>query len=370
MRTRRLAAVGLAALALGFGAAAGPGAVTAAAHAAAGSGAGTGEACGAFPGARQLAGADGVVPAAWSGGGLVVPACGPVPDNGGTAPPVHPYPGALWTAGYQCVEFSERYLYQRYGVTMDVATNGDQVAANYAAKYAGLFLIVRNGTPHHAPAAGDVLSLSAAPGFDSANGGHSVVVQTSSVDPAGDGSVTVVEENADATGVAVLPVRGWRVLDRGFRYVEWLTTAGLVVTSPHPPAVLAGEPYSFALTATGGRPPYRWRVTSGALPAGLALSAGGTLSGTVSAGTDAGPQSGRPPAPGTVTVAVTDARGATATAAIALPLGGPRGSPADRAPDGGAPADRTQGRRGPASQALADRVLAGTPRMRWPAAGR
>jgi hypothetical protein len=29
---------------------------------------------------------------------------------------------------------------------------------------------------------------------------------------------------------------------------------------------------SFALAATDGRPPYRWRVTSGALPAGLSLS--------------------------------------------------------------------------------------------------
>jgi CHAP domain/Putative Ig domain len=360
-RSRRLAAAGLTALALGFGAAAGPGAVTAA-SAAAGSGAGAAEGCGAFPGARQLPGADGVVPAAWSGGGLVVPACGPVPGNGGTARPVHPYPEALWTAGYQCVEFTERYLYQRYGVTMDVATNGDQVAAHYAAGYAGLFMVIRNGTPHRAPAAGDVLSLSAAPGFDSASGGHSAVVQASSVNQDGDGSLTVVEENADASGVAVLQVSGWRVLAPGFRYAEWLTTAGLAVTSPHPPAVLAGVPYSFALTATGGRPPYRWRVVAGPLPAGLALSATGMLSGTASAGTastataSAGPGgetgAGRlpAPAPASVTVAVTDTRGATATAAIALPLPGPRGSPVDRG--------------------LADRVLAGTPRMTWPAAGR
>src|SRR6185312_13018333 len=372
MRSRRLAAIGLATLALGLGAAAGPGAVTAA-YAAAGSGAeaGVGAACGAFPGARQLPGADGVVPAAWSGGGLVVPACGPIPEEGGTARPVHPYPGALWTAGYQCVEFSERYLYQRYGVTMDVATNGDQVAANYAAKYPGLFMIIRNGTPHRAPAAGDVLSLSAAPGFDSANGGHSVVVQASSVGLAGDGSVTVVEENADASGVAVLPVRGWRVLDPGFRYAEWLTTAGLVVTSPHPPAVLAGEPYSFALTATGGRPPYRWRVTVGVLPAGLALSAAGRLSGTVSTRTinTARGSTARGSA-GTVTVGVTDTRGANTTAAIALPLPRPPDTSVVRAPDRDASADHMPADRSPAHRALVDRVLAGTPRMTWPAAGR
>ena len=171
----------------------------------------------------------------------MVPACGPAPGNGGAAAPVYAYPGALWTAGYQCVELSERYLYDRYGVTMGIATNGDQVAAHYAAGYQGLFMVIRNGTPHRAPAAGDVLSLSTAPRFDSASGGHTAVVQSSSVNAAGDGTVTVVEENADAAGVAVLLVSGWRVRYPGFRYVEWLTTAGLTVTSPHPPPAQAGQ---------------------------------------------------------------------------------------------------------------------------------
>jgi len=190
-----------------------------------GAGSGQGGPCRAFAGARQLPGADGVTPAAWSGGGLVVPACGPTPGAGDTAAPVYAYRGALWTAGYQCVEFSERYLYDRFGVTMNVVTNGDQVAAHYAANYAGLFLVVRNGTPHRAPAAGDVLSLSTAPGFDSASGGHTAVVQSSSVNAAGNGTVTVVEENAAASGVAVLPVAGWTVRYQGFRYIEWLAAA-------------------------------------------------------------------------------------------------------------------------------------------------
>jgi hypothetical protein len=273
-------------------------------------GPGAGGSCGGFAGARQLAGGDGVAPAAWSGGGLVVPACGPVP-GGGPAAAVYPYPGALWTAGYQCVELSERYLYERYGVTMGIATNGDQVVAHYAAGYPGLFMVVRNGTPRRPPTAGDVLSLSAAPGFDSASGGHTAVVQSSSVDAAGDGTVTVVEENAAAGGVAVLPVNGWSVRYPGFRYVEWLTTAGLTVTSPHPPPPRAGRRYFFALTATGGAPPYRWSAPAGALPPGLALSPTGVLAGTVTA---------RPawPAPASVPVAVTDARGATATAALSL----------------------------------------------------
>jgi hypothetical protein len=205
-----------------------------------GGGAGTlagppGAPCGAFPGAYQLGGADGTVPAAWSGDGLVVPACGPVPGDGGSAAPVYPYPGALWTAGYQCVEFSERYLYDRYGVTMGIVTNGDQVAAHYAAGFPGLFILTRNGTPYRAPSAGDVLSLSTAPGFDSASGGHSAVVQSSSVNAGGNGTVTVVEENAAGNGVAVLAVSGWTVRYPGFPYIEWLSAAaGRRPESPRP----------------------------------------------------------------------------------------------------------------------------------------
>ncbi len=182
-------------------------------------------------------------------------------------------------------------------------------------------MVVRNGTPHRAPAAGDVLSLSTAPRFDSASGGHTAVVQSSSVNAAGNGTVTVVEENADAAGVAVLLVSGWPVRYPGFRYVEWLTTAGLTVTSPHPPQAQAGQRYSFALTATGGRPPYRWRAAPGTLPAGLALSPAGTLAGTVAGGPPARAgepddgQSGR----WVVMVTVTDARGASASAALSLP---------------------------------------------------
>jgi putative Ig domain-containing protein len=41
-----------------------------------------------------------------------------------------------------------------------------------------------------------------------------------------------------------------------------------------------GEPYSLQLVAANGRPPYSWSLTSGSLPAGLSLNAGGVISGT------------------------------------------------------------------------------------------
>ncbi|MFN7974887.1 MAG: putative Ig domain-containing protein [Acidobacteriota bacterium] len=50
------------------------------------------------------------------------------------------------------------------------------------------------------------------------------------------------------------------------------------------PSGTVGVPYSQQLTASGGTAPYGYAVTSGALPAGLTLSASGLVSGTPSAG--------------------------------------------------------------------------------------
>ena len=52
-----------------------------------------------------------------------------------------------------------------------------------------------------------------------------------------------------------------------------------IITTTLPDALL-GEPYSQALTATGGTGSYTWSLAGGVLPAGLSLSASGLLSGT------------------------------------------------------------------------------------------
>jgi Putative Ig domain len=59
-----------------------------------------------------------------------------------------------------------------------------------------------------------------------------------------------------------------------------VTNGLLTITTPTTliPAVL-GVPYSQALLATGGTPPYAWFLPSGALPAGLTLSPAGLISG-------------------------------------------------------------------------------------------
>jgi hypothetical protein len=45
------------------------------------------------------------------------------------------------------------------------------------------------------------------------------------------------------------------------------------------PAIRSAEGYSFALTATGGQPPYTWSLSGASLPSGISLSSSGVLSG-------------------------------------------------------------------------------------------
>src|SRR5260370_116506 len=65
--------------------------------------------------------------------------------------------------------------------------------------------------------------------------------------------------------------------------------------------------YSQTLQATGGKSPYQWSLASGALPAGLALSSGGQISGT-------------PTASGTAnfTIKATDSNAASGTQALSI----------------------------------------------------
>jgi hypothetical protein len=63
-----------------------------------------------------------------------------------------------------------------------------------------------------------------------------------------------------------------------------LSIAPFAITTPSPlPSGIVGASYSQTLAVSGGSPPYAWSVASGALPAGLALSAGGSVSGVPAA---------------------------------------------------------------------------------------
>ena len=81
------------------------------------------------------------------------------------------------------------------------------------------------------------------------------------------------------------------------------------------PAGTVGSAYSQTLTLAGGTAPFVWSVSSGALPAGLALSAG-VISGTATAASSA-----------TFSVTVTDAAGATATQNYSIAINAVSGPP-------------------------------------------
>ena len=87
--------------------------------------------------------------------------------------------------------------------------------------------------------------------------------------------------------------------------------APIVITSKSPLAsgMLGVEYPSVQLAATGGIAPYKWAVSGGAFPAGVALDSGGTISGTPTAAGDF-----------TATVTVTDAAGTAGSGGFSVTI--------------------------------------------------
>lgn len=168
-----------------------------------------------------------------------LPICGPGPGDGGTYADVTipgPYGASGYffnaTPGFQCVELAERFLALADGLA-PVLANGQQVARNYHAAYSNTSLYVNGSRSSigHAPLAGDVISFSNAPGFDAWQAGHVAVVDRSSVNSGGNGTVTIAQENVGAGyWIYRLDVVRWRLVDPtsapdalwGFAYAEWL----------------------------------------------------------------------------------------------------------------------------------------------------
>ena len=148
-------------------------------------------------------------------------ACGPRPYTespaGASDYLVDFFPGAWGEYEFECVELVMRYLYLTYGIDPYPA-NGNQVVTGYS----GSRLVkVSNGTFGQAPQAGDIISF----GADTADG-HAAVVTASAVDAAGNGSVTVIEENNSAAGSSTLTVSGWVVGPDAYPTIGWLHNVG------------------------------------------------------------------------------------------------------------------------------------------------
>lgn len=99
-------------------------------------------------------------------------------------------------------------------------------------------------------------------------------------------------------------------------YTISISCPSITVTPSSLPGCVAGSPCNATLGASGGTAPHSFAVTGGALPPGLSLSAGGSLSGSPSAtGTFA------------FTVTATDAQACTGTQQYALTVYAPYGPP-------------------------------------------
>ncbi|MBX5480743.1 MAG: putative Ig domain-containing protein [Myxococcaceae bacterium] len=101
--------------------------------------------------------------------------------------------------------------------------------------------------------------------------------------------------------------------------------ASLTVSTASPlPDAYQQVSYTQALTAAGGKAPYSWAITAGALPSGLTLSPSGTISGTPTA----------PVSEASFTITVTDANTLSASKAFALTVVGTPTITATTLPDG------------------------------------
>jgi peptidase A4-like protein/putative Ig domain-containing protein len=129
-------------------------------------------------------------------------------------------------------------------------------------------------------------------------------------------ALAVVGQNTDQTPrsrqftVTAVDKLGRRA-QRTFTLVEAGVPVPLALASATLSPATVGQPYFEEIEPTGGTPGFTFALVSGSLPAGLALSSRGQITGTPTS-----------PAGSSFTVSVTDARAQSATATITIPVGG------------------------------------------------
>jgi hypothetical protein len=120
-----------------------------------------------------------------------------------------PYQGFFEDApyGYQCVELANRFVFDLWGLA-PINANGNNYASTLSS--ARHVPLVANGTAGQPYLPGDVVSFT---GTGALRDGHVAVVMGSTYTP-GDGgnySVTLLEENASASGTNTATVTNWKM---------------------------------------------------------------------------------------------------------------------------------------------------------------
>jgi hypothetical protein len=171
-----------------------------------------------FPGSYRLGGS-------WGISYLGVYPCGP----GKTFHVVSFFPQAFGEAEWQCVELSMRFMYLVYGIHPYPA-NGKDVVPNYAGTRLQKFLAQNNYIgPDHPIGPGDILSfgpVTTKMHFAYKNPyGHTSVVTAVDLDENGNGTITTMEENGSANGIARYVVDNWTIntnADGVGPFIGWL----------------------------------------------------------------------------------------------------------------------------------------------------
>jgi CHAP domain len=249
---RRAALFGTAVPVLVFGAFAGPGAPAMAGSVSFTHGEGSGPAwCGSYGGTNQ-ASFDNVY------------ACSPNNASAG-ATPFDEYPG------FQCVELANRFLWDVYSDGPIFGINGWNFAQTVHADYPAVPLDP-NGAAGDPYLPGDIVSFTGNPGTPVAGVGHVAVVTASTENSSGNGSVTVLQENATPY-LQTLTVSNWSLhMPSG----SWVTPYQFdAFTSSPPPAappVIAVRTPAGDVSAKQGSLSAQWVDEAGPKVTGVAVA--------------------------------------------------------------------------------------------------
>ena len=109
------------------------------------------------------------------------------------------------TSGFQCVELSARFMWATYSLYLNNVPDGKDLVS---VAHSSLGLAVGHPGPGRLPAPGDVVSLWGGPAAQPY--GHTAVVTAVKVDPLGNGTISIMEQNALASGADQITVHQWK----------------------------------------------------------------------------------------------------------------------------------------------------------------
>lgn len=158
-----------------------------------------------------------------------------------------------WIYEWQCTELSERYMDVAWGVSPYLSADANSIASTFPfSTYPNIEKISNNGVAGLVPQPGDVIQMST----DGSNPapGHTGLVESTSINSSGNGSLVFDSENGSLAGRYNLNVSGWVVGGDGVNY----TTAWL-----HNPNDTQSDDYVYSVGQNGHLYDYHWSGSAG-----------------------------------------------------------------------------------------------------------